>query len=159
MPTAYIQQLAKTHHISTSKSEKRWNLAKKQASKQGHPEEYGYITNIYKKMMGESVNDLSLSQFLIITEFDDVEDMSYGKSNNPDDDFEDLESDEDLEDEDLDNEDLDNEDLDNEDLESDEDLDNDPKNLEDESGEGESRLDRVISYDKEGQSSSSRKYN
>ena len=78
MPTAYIQKLAKEHNMSSTTAENRWKNAKKAAIKQGHSNDFGYITSIFKNMMGESAKDLNLMQFLIITEMDDVGDMSYG---------------------------------------------------------------------------------
>lgn len=103
MPTGYVKKLAKKHHTSVGKSEDRWERAKKQAAKQGHSEDFAYITGIYKKMMGEDAKSLGLAQFLIVTEMDDVGDISYGS---PDDDEEDLDieldSEEDLGDEEFD---------------------------------------------------------
>lgn len=78
MPTPYIKKLAGKHHTSVDKSEGRWNKAKQQAAKQGHGEDFAYITGIYKKMMGENVGEMSLKQFLKITEMDDVSDIGYG---------------------------------------------------------------------------------
>lgn len=58
MPTAYVKQLADKHGVPISTAEERWALAKKQAKKQGHAEEYDYVTGIFKKMMGEGVEQL-----------------------------------------------------------------------------------------------------
>lgn len=78
MPTPYIKKLAAKHHTSVGKSEGRWEKAKQQAAKQGHGEDFAYVTSIYKKMMGEDVSEMSLKQFLKITEMDDVSDIGYG---------------------------------------------------------------------------------
>ena len=78
MPTGYVKKLAKKHHTSVGKSEAEWERAKAQAKKQGKGENFAYITSIYKKIMGESAKDLSLKQFLSITERMDVPgDVSY----------------------------------------------------------------------------------
>lgn len=107
MPTPYIKKLANKHHTSVGKSEGRWEKAKQQAAKQGHSEDFAYITGIYKKMMGEDVSEMSLKQFLQITEMDDVSDIGYGSPTDEeepcDDEFCDDELDLDLED-DLDGE-------------------------------------------------------
>lgn len=107
MPTPYIKKLAKKHHTSVGKSEGRWEKAKQQTAKQGHSEDFAYITGIYKKMMGEDVSEMSLKQFLQITEMDDVSDIGYGSPTDEeepcDDEFCDDELDLDLED-DLDSE-------------------------------------------------------
>lgn len=78
MPTPYIKKLADKHNTSVGKAEGRWENAKQQAAKQGHSEDFAYITGIYKKMMGEDVSEMSLKQFLKITEMDDVSDIGYG---------------------------------------------------------------------------------
>ena len=59
MPTAYVKKLAKKHHTSISKAEGRWSRAKKAAAKQGHEDEYDYITGIFKHMMGEGHGSFS----------------------------------------------------------------------------------------------------
>ncbi|PPD51470.1 MAG: hypothetical protein CTY12_07905 [Methylotenera sp.] len=101
MPTPYIKKLANIHNTSVGKSEGRWENAKQQAAKQGHGEDFAYITGIYKKMMGEDVSEMSLKQFLKITEMDDVSDIGYGSPTDEepcDDEFCDDELDLDLED-------------------------------------------------------------
>lgn len=84
MPTGYVKQQAKKHHTSVGKSEERWRAAKASAKKQGHGEDFAYITGIYKKMMGEDVKNLSLKQFLSLTERDleGASDIAYGRDKN-----------------------------------------------------------------------------
>lgn len=53
MPTGYVKKLSKKHGVSTSTGEKHWAMAKAAAKKQGHGEDYGYITSIFKNMMHE----------------------------------------------------------------------------------------------------------
>lgn len=38
--------------VETKADEKKWKRAKKLAAKQGHGEDYGYITSIYKNLKG-----------------------------------------------------------------------------------------------------------
>ncbi len=61
MPQAYVKELAKKHNISISAAEDHWNMAKKAAEKEGHGEDYAYVTGIFKKMMGESVTTIKES--------------------------------------------------------------------------------------------------
>jgi hypothetical protein len=53
MPTPYVKKLAKKHNVSTKKAEGKWAKAKKSALKQGHKDDFGYVTSIFKKMMHE----------------------------------------------------------------------------------------------------------
>lgn len=55
MPTGYVKKLAKKHGVSASTAEKHWGLAKAAAKKEGHGEDYGYVTSIFKNMMHEQV--------------------------------------------------------------------------------------------------------
>ena len=54
MPTGYVKKLAKKHGVSTATAEKHWEMAKAAAAKEGHGEDYGYVTAIYKNMMHEN---------------------------------------------------------------------------------------------------------
>lgn len=54
MPVPYVKKMAKKHKTSVSRAEGLWNDAKKSAEKQGHGDNYSYITGIFKKMIGES---------------------------------------------------------------------------------------------------------
>lgn len=54
MPSAYVEKLASEHGVSVSEAEKKWDAAKKAAREQGMGERYGYVTNIFKKMMHEA---------------------------------------------------------------------------------------------------------
>lgn len=56
MPQAYVEKLAKKHKMSIDAAEKKWEAAKRAAEKQGHAEDYDYITSIFKNMMGESID-------------------------------------------------------------------------------------------------------
>lgn len=51
MPAPYVKKLAKQKGMSVSDAEKKWNSAKGQAKKEGHGEDYAYITSIFKRMM------------------------------------------------------------------------------------------------------------
>ena len=53
MPQAYVQKLAKKHGVSVSSAEKMWERAKTSAEKQGHEEDFEYVTGVFKRMMGE----------------------------------------------------------------------------------------------------------
>jgi hypothetical protein len=83
VPTAYVQKLAKKHNVSTGKSENEWARAKSVAVKEGKGENFAYVTAIYKKIMGESAKNLSLKDFLYVTEAD-VSEISYGRDRNRD---------------------------------------------------------------------------
>lgn len=50
MPTAYIKKLAKEKGRSVSSLEKDWSKAKAIAAEEGHKEDYGYVTAIFKKI-------------------------------------------------------------------------------------------------------------
>jgi multimeric flavodoxin WrbA len=60
MPTGYVKKLAKKHGVSTSTAEKHWGMAKAAAKKEGHGEDYGYVTSIFKNMMHENLRIPSL---------------------------------------------------------------------------------------------------
>lgn len=53
MPNNYIKSLVKKGKGSAKKLEKKWKKAKNLAKKQGHAEEYDYITGIFNRMIGE----------------------------------------------------------------------------------------------------------
>lgn len=48
MPTPYIKKLSKKGKGSVPKLEKKWDAAKDAAKGRG----YGYVTNIFKQMIG-----------------------------------------------------------------------------------------------------------
>lgn len=52
MPTPYIRKLSKQGKGSIPTLEKKWDKAKDAAEKQGMGDKYGYITNIFKNMVG-----------------------------------------------------------------------------------------------------------
>lgn len=54
MPTTYVKKLAEEHNVPVSEVETKWAKAKKSAAKQGHADDYAYITGILKKMMHEA---------------------------------------------------------------------------------------------------------
>lgn len=60
MPTGYVKKLAKKHGVSSATAEKHWDAAKSVAKKEGHGEDYGYVTSIFKNMMHENVRIPSL---------------------------------------------------------------------------------------------------
>lgn len=60
MPTGYVKKLAKKHGVSTSTAEKHWSMAKAAAKKEGHAEDFGYVTSIFKNMMHENLRIPSL---------------------------------------------------------------------------------------------------
>ena len=51
MPNNYIQSLSKKHNVSVDQLEKIWDDSKKAAEKEGHKDDYDYITAIFKKMI------------------------------------------------------------------------------------------------------------
>lgn len=143
-------------------NESRWSKAKEQAAKQGHEGEFGYITGLYKKMMGEDAKTLEFKSFLKITEMDDVADMGYGDNEDDDDmdgldlpsDEDDGECDPDMEDCDLDG--FEPDETDDFDMEDGHQL-TDIIDLDDESGEDEfddddeSELDNEDEFDLDGE--------
>jgi hypothetical protein len=54
MPTPYLKKLAKEGKGSISSLEKKWDTAKSKAKEQGKGSNYGYITSIFKSMVGAS---------------------------------------------------------------------------------------------------------
>ena len=56
MPNAYLQKLAKTTDKPIKELERLWVEAKALASKEGKKDNFAYITGIFKKMIGESLN-------------------------------------------------------------------------------------------------------
>ena len=54
MPLPYVKKVSKKHKQTTHAGEAKWAEAKAAAAKQGHGEDYGYITAIFKKMMHEA---------------------------------------------------------------------------------------------------------
>jgi hypothetical protein len=55
MPTPYIKKLSREGKGSVPSLEKKWDKAKEAAGKQGHAKDYGYVTNIFKKMSHASL--------------------------------------------------------------------------------------------------------
>ena len=53
MSQAYVKKMAKEHGLSISSTEQKWGKAKDAADKEGHSDDYAYITGIFKKMIGE----------------------------------------------------------------------------------------------------------
>ena len=53
MPTEYIRKMAEKHGKSLKEAELMWETARKQAEKEGHADNYAYITAIFKNMIGE----------------------------------------------------------------------------------------------------------
>ncbi len=68
MPQAYVKKLAEKHGLSLSEAEAKWSKAKKAAEKNGHTDDYGYVTSIFKKMMHEA----SLVQILVAATIKDT---------------------------------------------------------------------------------------
>lgn len=64
MPTPYVKKMADKHNMSVEDAEKLWDKAKKQATDQGHKEDFDYITSIFKKMIGEDISIKSLKEFI-----------------------------------------------------------------------------------------------
>lgn len=56
MPTTFVKKMADKHGLSTDEAEKKWDEAKKKASDEGHDEDYGYVTQIFKNMMGQKAD-------------------------------------------------------------------------------------------------------
>lgn len=65
MPQAFVQKLAKQHHMSVAEAEKKWNAAKEDAAKEGKAENYAYITQIFKSRMGETSSIRSFLQRIV----------------------------------------------------------------------------------------------
>lgn len=90
MPQAYVSKLAKQHGISVKTAEKHWDKAKAAAKKEGHGDNYAYITGIFKNMMHENAfiptlkdltNGMTFKYFLV-TEAD-AEDPSVSRQHSP----------------------------------------------------------------------------
>lgn len=74
MPQTYIKKLAKKHKISTAAAEKKWEKAKKQASKENKADNFAYVTKIFKSMMNEGkVFNNGFAQFVALREMRDFE--------------------------------------------------------------------------------------
>lgn len=54
MPTSYVEKLAKKHGMSVDQAESKWNDAKKAAKEQDQGDNFAYVTQIFKSMMGET---------------------------------------------------------------------------------------------------------
>lgn len=50
MPTAYIKKLAAEGQGTVAELEKKWDEAKELAEKQGHKDDYAYVTSIFQKV-------------------------------------------------------------------------------------------------------------
>lgn len=81
MPTGYVKKLGKKHGVSSATAEKHWETAKAAAQKEGHGEDYGYVTSIFKNMMHEhafipSLKDLTNGmtfKYFLVAEADGAE--------------------------------------------------------------------------------------
>lgn len=56
MPTPYLKKLASETGRSLASLEKLWDTAKEEAAKQGHKEDYAYITGILNRMVKASTS-------------------------------------------------------------------------------------------------------
>lgn len=56
MPTPYIEKLHKEGKGSIKELEAKWNQAKKAAEKEGHGDDFAYITGVFKKMAKASAS-------------------------------------------------------------------------------------------------------
>lgn len=66
MPTSYVKKMANSHDTSVPVVEKKWNRAKKLTKSELKHQNWAYTTEIFKKLMGESVfslMDKSLTDF------------------------------------------------------------------------------------------------
>lgn len=62
MPTPFVSKMAKKHHTTVDKAEDKWAEAKKLAGDQGHSGDYGYVTEIFKRKMGEKKTASSVAE-------------------------------------------------------------------------------------------------
>ncbi len=53
MPTSLMKKVANKCDMSLSDVEDKWQKAKKEAEDQGHKDDWGYVTSIFKNMVGE----------------------------------------------------------------------------------------------------------
>ena len=53
MPSGYVKKLADKKGVSIDKAEERWDNANKAAEQQGQGDNYAYVTQVFKSMMGE----------------------------------------------------------------------------------------------------------
>ena len=51
MPTAYVEKLAKEHHMSVEEAEGVWEQAKTSVEKKDGKEQWPIIMSVFKKMM------------------------------------------------------------------------------------------------------------
>lgn len=79
MPTAFVKKMAHKHGTTPAEAESRWKRAKKQASKQGHAEDFAYVTGVFKHMMGEGML-LSEGRMSEISAFIDDEFDKYART-------------------------------------------------------------------------------
>ena len=84
MPTPYIKKLAKTHGKSIGFTESKWDKAKQIAETEGKEDNFAYVTSIFKNMMGETLENLTFLQYVVLKEMDDVSDMGYGTGEDED---------------------------------------------------------------------------
>lgn len=61
MPSAYLKTLHAEGHGSMEKLEHHWDMAKEQAAKAGHSDDYPYIVGILKK-------SLSIKSYVLATQ-------------------------------------------------------------------------------------------
>lgn len=68
MPTTYINTITQKTGKSKEELETLWKRAKEQAEKQGHKDDYDYITAIFKKMVGvkESIIIIQDGLFMLL---------------------------------------------------------------------------------------------
>lgn len=59
MPVNYIKKLSSEGKGSISDLEKKWDKAKELAKESGKEDNFGYITGIFKKMIGEEYSVLT----------------------------------------------------------------------------------------------------
>lgn len=64
MPLPYIDKMSKKHKKSKEELEHKWSKAKELAKKSGKENNYGYITGIFKRMIGEDFKFLDFEKMI-----------------------------------------------------------------------------------------------
>ena len=57
MPTSLMKKVSDKCNMDMSKVEELWEKAKSQAKEQGHEEDWGYVTSIFKNMVSDSCKE------------------------------------------------------------------------------------------------------
>ena len=79
MPTSFVKTMADKHNMSVADAEKKWQEAKDAAATQGQKDNYAYVTQVFKNLIGEKTASVK-SAFLTTDDLREAAQRAYANS-------------------------------------------------------------------------------